>query len=67
MTKTIPNEFSPCEAYLGFTIALRLGRYSIWTPSGYCVGGHAGTRAEARRMIEQQLADAGRLTKREVA
>jgi hypothetical protein len=54
---TIPREFTACEVYQGFTIAINLGRYSIWNEAGNCVGGHASTRAEARRMIDTQLAD----------
>jgi hypothetical protein len=55
--KLIPNEFTLCESYRGWTIALRDGRYSIWNRRGYCRGGHAGERAEARRMIDNQIAD----------
>jgi hypothetical protein len=53
----LPAGFVGCEVYQGFTIAISLGRYSIWNEAMNCVGGHASTRAEARRMVDTQLAD----------
>lgn len=54
---TIPNDFVPCEVYRNWTIAVKLGSYSIWNRLGLCAAGSANTRAEARRLIDQQIKD----------
>jgi len=51
----IPTEYTGCEHYRGWTIAVNCGRYSGWNENGSCRIGHAGTRAEVRRMIDRWL------------
>lgn len=49
----IPNEYTGCEVYLGYTIATLNGRYSVFHPSGARFPEHYGDRASCRRMIER--------------
>lgn len=55
--QTIPNEFTPCEVYREWTIAIYCGSYAIFNQRNSLRGGRYGTREAARRSIDQQWAD----------
>jgi hypothetical protein len=53
----LPNEYTGCEEYQGFTIAWRTNdnSYSIFTASGARYPERYGNRADARRSIEKYI------------
>lgn len=53
----IPNDYTGCERYYGYTIALRHGWYYAFSPNGSAplAGSGFKDRAQCRRFIEADI------------
>lgn len=57
----IPNDWTGCERYRGYAIALKQGSYGVFAPDGKLIAQCQASRWAARRLIEGELLSAPEL------